>query len=84
MYASEFDKFDENGTIMCEGTSALDPTVLLCGRKHCGTMIFWKGNIRYKVTSVPAVSTRLSCLEINLSETVNVLLFCVYIPCDER
>ncbi len=60
------------------------PTVLLCGRKHGGTMILWKGNIKYKVTPVPAMSKRLSCLENNLSETVNVLLFCVYMPCDER
>ncbi len=87
MYASEFDKFDEldeDGTIMREGTSVMDPTVLLCCRKHDGTMIIWKGNIRYKVTLAPTVSKRRRCLEINLSETVNVLLFSVYMPCDER
>ncbi len=67
MYASEFDKFDEldeDGTIMHESTSAMDATVLLRGRKHGGTTILWKDNIKYKVTPVLAVSTRLSCLEI--------------------
>ncbi len=70
--------------VWLDSSLSVDATVLLHGKKHGGTMILWKGNIKHKVTPVPAVSKRLCCLEINLSETVDVLLFCVYMSCDKR
>ena len=86
-YVSEFDKFDkldEKRTVMKEGKSAMDASILRPGRKHGGTMILWKGDIKYKVTPVPTLSNRLCCVTIELSDTIEMLLFCVYMPCDER
>lgn len=34
----------------------MDPTDFLCKRKHGGTIIVWKSNIKYKVTPNTAVS----------------------------
>lgn len=86
-YETEFDKFDDlltDKTVMKEGTSAMDPTVIIRGRKHGGTMILWKGNIQSKIVPIGTVSKRLSCIEIMLDDNVELLLFCVYMPCDEQ
>jgi hypothetical protein len=33
---------------------------------------------------VSTVSSRLCCVEMEMSDTVKLLLFCVYMPCDNR
>ena len=87
LYCTEFDKFGkllENCTVLYEGTSAMDSSCIKQGRKYGGTAILWRGSIKYKMSPICTTSDRLSCVEICLNADVSVLLFCVYMPCDNR
>ena len=86
LFESEFYKFEElsvQSSVMCTATSAMDPTIFHRGRKFGGTAILWKANMKYTVNSIKTVSKRLSAVTVDLPNDTNIMITCVYMPCDE-
>ena len=79
-----FNEIDRNIVLMKEGCSAMDPSILRHGRPHGGCMILWNANIKYKVVPIGTVSKRLCCVQIWIDENVFIMMFNVYMPCDDR
>ena len=87
LFESQFHRFSEvleNETVLYQARSAMDPTIVRQGRPHGGTAILWKSDICLQVKPVDTVSSRISCVEIVLSDGAALLLFSVYMPTDER
>ena len=87
MFESELCNFVDlcNGQplVMYTGTSAMDPHSFHRGRKYGGTAILWKGTIQWSVNPVRTASKRLSAVTVTLPNDSKMILFCVYMPCDE-
>ena len=86
LYEHEFYRFDAlhigDYTVMYHGTSAMDPSILRSGRPHGGTVILWKSSLCHKVTPIKTISDRLTCVKVDVDVKSTLLLFSVYMPCD--
>ena len=85
LFESEFFKFEglSQPSVMYTATSAMDPRTFVRGRKYGGTAILWKGNLQWTVTPIKTVSKRLAALIVTLPNDNNLLIYCVYMPCDD-
>ena len=87
LFENELHKFEDlcmgQPPVIYTGTSAMDPHMFHRGRKYGGTAILWKGNIRWTVTPVKTSSNRLSAVTATLQNNNRIIIFCVYMPCDE-
>ena len=86
LFESEFQKFSNlcgANTVMYSATSAMDIGVFHRGRKFGGTAILWKSNIKFPVSVISTLSKRLSAVNVVINDKTNILIFCVYMPCDE-
>ena len=88
LYESELHRYEQigiNSHVLLTGKSAMDPSVLkVNGRPHGGVCIMWRSNIKYDVRPIETVSNRLACVKINMDAANHILLFNVYMPCDEH
>ena len=83
---SQFHLFNDlltDGSLSYHGKSSMNPDIHRCGRPFGGNVILWRSNLKFKVLPITTVSSRLSCVQIFLTETSFILLFNVYMPCDE-
>ena len=66
------------------GVSSMNENVLNHGRPHGGAMIVWNNNIKHKISIINTNSNRLCCIVVHIDNDVSIILFNVYMPCDER
>ena len=86
LYESQFHVFDDimpYGNLGVHGSSAMDPSVIRCGRPHGGCVILWRESTKLRISYVETISTRLNAV-IVFCENVKLLLINVYMPCDMR
>ena len=86
LFDSEFYNFYDmcgTSTTMYSATSAMDVNVFHRGQKHGGTAILWKKNLKYAVSVLKTISKRLCAVNVNISDTIKLLIVCAYMPCDE-
>ena len=85
LYSSMFHRFSQicSNASYC-GSSDMIETEVLVGRPRGGTAILWKSDVVYDVKSIKCESSRLSAVLLTVTSIVSVLLFNVYMPCDER
>ena len=87
LYKTQFDLFDRldgvNG-VGKHGVSSMDERVLLSGRPHGGSVILWKYDLNLKVDPVECTSQRLSAILLTLLDGKQLLICCLYMPCDDR
>ena len=83
-FDNAFSNLDKESTVCFEGKSAMPSNVIRQGRPHGGCVILWKSSIKYNVTPVDTISVRLTCVKITVNENYELLLFNVYMPCDDR
>ena len=86
LFQSEFYKFGDlcgKDSTMYAGKSAMDMNVFHRGRKFGGTAIIWKNSLRHSVSQVDTISKRLTAIKVTFNENQALLLFSIYMPCDE-
>ena len=86
LYESQFHLFDnvfDNIDVCVHGKSAMDPSVFIQGRPYGGTAIIWKSNISNKIIPVTTISHRVTCIKVMIKDDLSMLLFNVYMPCDQ-
>lgn len=85
LFTSQFSRFNELGVdISFTASSGMDETCPLVGRPFGGTGIIWKANIKNRVDIVKCISNRLCAVVIHVNADCTLLLFYVYMPCDDR
>lgn len=87
LHEENFDVFSslyKNGSVGIQGKSAMPSHVIANGRPHGGCIILWRSNICYNVSPIDTVSVRLNCVKVTINENYAILLFNVYMPCDDR
>ena len=77
-----FNNFQQGGQVSYHGKSAMDPTTIRVGRPHGGCVILWRDNIDYKVMPINTISTRLTAVQVTTKDKKVLLLFNIYLPCD--
>ena len=83
-FESAFSSLDNNISVCMQGKSAMPSNVVLNGRPHGGCVILWRSNLKYSIIPIDTISVRLNCIKINVCENYSILLFNVYMPCDDR
>ena len=86
LYESQFHLFDSIcvDTALCyHGKSAMNPDVQSRGRPFGGNVILWRSNLSFKIVPIETTSTRLSCVQIWISDDAFIMCFNAYMPCDE-
>ena len=85
LFESMFDRFCEiDNSMGFTATSAMDESLELRGRPHGGCVILWKSNVNYKVEKIEFVSKRVCAVNMTFCDNVDILVFNVYMPCDQR
>ena len=65
-------------------SSAMSEHVPLYGRPHGGTSIMWRSNIKYEIQKVSCSSVRMCSIQVLLGGGRSLLVFSVYMPCDNQ
>ena len=82
LYESELHTFCDNiSNINYHGTSGMLEHVVLSGRPYGGTIILWKGSLNFRISPLE-INTKRMCGIRMVGTDVDVLLFCLYMPCD--
>jgi len=63
------------------GSSSMADNELLVGRPHGGTAILWRKSLGFKVIPIDVNSNRLCAVRLT-GDDIDILMFCVYMPCD--
>ena len=83
---TQFHLFDN---ILCdvpiryEAKSPMELETQSRGRPYGGVAIIWRSNLKYRTVPIKTISDRLCCIQIWLNDVHSILLFCVYMPCDD-
>ena len=83
LYEENFDCFDSIGNVCYHGKSAMNSDILQCGRPYGGVAFVWRNDIAYKVEPIDTVSVRLCCIRLLVGDGCEILIFNVYMPCDD-
>ena len=85
LYESQFYLFDRlfSDEICIHGKSSMDPSILRQGRPYGGNAIIWKSSIKNKIDVINTTSKRLTCIQLMMDEHTSILIFNVYMPCDQ-
>ena len=83
-FDTAFSSLDNDNTVCIQGKSAMPSNVIRQGRPHGGCAILWKSTIKFNVTPIDTISVRLTCVKITIHDNYELLLFNVYMPCDDR
>jgi exonuclease III len=80
---SELHKFHDNiNLINVCGSSGMDDNILLSGRPYGGTAILWRRSLNYAILPLEITSKRICGIRLSREGELDMLLFCVYMPCD--
>ena len=74
---------DKNINILSHDVSAIDDNIFINGRGYGGCSIIWKSTLNGKVMPIIMNSNRICAVQVSL-QSVTVLIFNVYMPCDVR
>ena len=78
----EFTQFIDDVNV--HGVSGMDNDVLLTGRPYGGCAIVYRKSLNCSVTPIICKSRRVCAVMLNFNSMANILLLCVYMPCDSK
>ena len=82
LFTSHLHKLQGVGNVELVGKSSMNENIMLQGRPFGGCAILYKSNLACKSVVIGCNNDRLCALLLNFSDTCNILLFNVDMPCD--